>query len=519
MAAKPPDAFLSYTRFDDRHDGGAISEFCRRLASAVQTVTGIPFEIFQDVGGIGIGEHWPGELDRMLDEARFFIPMLTPSYFTSKPCRDELEKFLRAEAERERHDLVLPIYYIESEVLEDEDLRAADLLASTLHERQRRDWRELRFEPFEAANVRRALERLAQEIVKARRGPMAPRSIPQPGATALTSRGTSVSPAANSVEPQQTGESSKSTPFSLTPGTVLRDKDAPWCPELVVIPAGEFMIGSTEAEREWAIKQGVPREMAESEKPQHLVRIAYPLAVGRFPVTVDEYGHFARTTGRAQPGDEDWGSGRRPVTNVDWKDANPSLTGSRCRPASNTVCCPRRSGSTPAGAGTTTRYWWGDEITFKNALYGLNWVGRATEVGIYPANPFGLYDMTGNIPEWVEDCWNHTYEGEGRPDDGSAWTAGDCRTRVLRGGSCCDSPGDLRSASRNGTVTGLANPLGGFRVARELPAQPAGNPLKDTHWSKLEYHDQKLAGRVTFDYSTTMAYIQSGEMNSFSKPN
>ena len=94
MAAKPPDAFLSYTRFDDRHDGGAISEFCRRLASAVQAVTGAPFNIFQDVEGIGIGEHWPGKLDQMLDETRFFIPILTPSYFTSKACRDELLKFL-----------------------------------------------------------------------------------------------------------------------------------------------------------------------------------------------------------------------------------------------------------------------------------------------------------------------------------------------------------------------------------------------------------------------------------------
>ena len=61
MATKPPDAFLSYTRFDDQHDGGAISEFRRRLASSVRAVTGEPFEIFQDVNGIGIGEHWPGE--------------------------------------------------------------------------------------------------------------------------------------------------------------------------------------------------------------------------------------------------------------------------------------------------------------------------------------------------------------------------------------------------------------------------------------------------------------------------
>ncbi|MGH6886087.1 MAG: toll/interleukin-1 receptor domain-containing protein, partial [Geminicoccales bacterium] len=182
MASKPPDAFLSYTRFDDQHDGGAISELCRRLASAVRAVTGVPFRIFQDVEGIGVGEHWSGKLDQMLNEARFFIPIVTPSYFTSKPCREELEKFLRAEAARGRNDLVLPIYYIECDVLEDAELRAADPSASTLHERQRQDWRELRFEPFDAKDVRRALERLARRIVEARRRAMPGRSgVPSPG--------------------------------------------------------------------------------------------------------------------------------------------------------------------------------------------------------------------------------------------------------------------------------------------------------------------------------------------------
>lgn len=82
--ARPPDAFLSYTRFDEQHGDGAISQFRDRLASAVRAVAGEPFEIFQDVDGIGLGKHWPTTLERMLDQARFFIPILTPSYFTSK---------------------------------------------------------------------------------------------------------------------------------------------------------------------------------------------------------------------------------------------------------------------------------------------------------------------------------------------------------------------------------------------------------------------------------------------------
>jgi hypothetical protein len=132
MAITPPDAFLSYTRFDDHNDGGAISQFRLRLASAVRAITGRPFEIFQDVEGIGIGECWPVRLDRMLDEARFFIPIVTPSYFTSMACREELEKFFHAEAGRSCDDLVLPIYYIECEILEDPVLRAADPLAAKI---------------------------------------------------------------------------------------------------------------------------------------------------------------------------------------------------------------------------------------------------------------------------------------------------------------------------------------------------------------------------------------------------
>jgi hypothetical protein len=128
--SRTPDAFVSYTRFDDQHEGGAISEFRQRLADAVRAVTGEPFAIFRDVDGIGLGEQWGEKLSDILDEARFFIPIMTPSYFNSKACREELERFLRAEAGCGRKDLILPVYYITSPVLEDIDRRTADPLAS-----------------------------------------------------------------------------------------------------------------------------------------------------------------------------------------------------------------------------------------------------------------------------------------------------------------------------------------------------------------------------------------------------
>ena len=99
-----------------------------------------------------------------------------------------------------------------------------------------------------------------------------------------------------------------------------------------------------------------------------------------------------------------------------------------------------------ARAGTTTRYWWGNDLpTPEQANFGIN-VGKTTEVGSYPANPWGLYDMNGNVWEWVEDCWHESYQGA--PSDGSAWTSGDCSRRVLRGGSWSGRPEYLRSANR-----------------------------------------------------------------------
>jgi formylglycine-generating enzyme required for sulfatase activity len=446
MAAKPPDAFLSYTRFDDRHDGGAISEFCRRLASAVQAVTGAPFEIFQDVEGIGIGEHWPGKLDRMLDEARFFIPILTPSYFTSEPCRDELAKFLRAEAERGRNDLVLPIYYIECDLLEEEDLRSADPLASTIHERQRQDWRDLRYEVFEAGTLRRALERLARGIASARRHTM---PAPQPPPAASTPP-----PAPTTAQPTRSPPRAVAT--VPPPGTAFRDIDALWCPELVVIPPGEFLMGSTEDDA----------QAYSDEKPQHRVRIGYPLAVGRYPVTFEEYDHFCEQSRHQPPGDQGWGRGRRPVINVSWDDAKAYVEWLAAEAREPYRLLTEAEWEYACRGGTTTRYWWGDEISPESANYHGSDLGRTSEVGSYPGSPFQLYDMHGNVWEWVEDRWHETYQGA--PEDGSPWLQGNDSRRVVRGGSWGFDPGFLRAACRIRFDSVSRDDGLGFRVARTL---------------------------------------------------
>ena len=168
-----------------------------------------------------------------------------------------------------------------------------------------------------------------------------------------------------------------------------------------------------------------------------------------------------------------WGRGGRPVINVDWEDAKAFVAWLSVQTGQRYRLLSEAEWEYACRAGTTTRYWWGDEITPENANYGQN-VGKTSEVGKYPANPFGLYDMHGNVWEWVEDCWNDSYEGA--PDDGSAWTSGDCRRRVLRGGSWDSDPGILRSACRVGIDTDGRYNTVGLRVARTLSRSESVTP-------------------------------------------
>lgn len=157
-----PAAFLSYDHLDDRY--GHISKFRERLADEVCIQTGTEFTIFQDRDDILWGENWRSRVEDSLDDVAFFIPIITPSFFKSEYCRAELEQFLEREKRLNRKDLVLPVYYVSTPLLDDHDRRSEDALAQAISECQYADWRELRFEPFDSPRVGKELERLAAQI-------------------------------------------------------------------------------------------------------------------------------------------------------------------------------------------------------------------------------------------------------------------------------------------------------------------------------------------------------------------
>jgi formylglycine-generating enzyme required for sulfatase activity len=254
----------------------------------------------------------------------------------------------------------------------------------------------------------------------------------------------------------------------LPPGRAFRD--CAECPEMVVVPAGSFMMGSSPAEIDALVKE-FRSENFRSEGPQHRVTIAKPFTVGRFEVTFAEWDACVADGGcKHRPNDKGWGRGRRPVIDVSWHDAKEYAAWLSRKTGRIYRLLSEAEWEYAARAGTTTRYAFGDTIGKSEAQYSEEYLGSAgktVEVGSFPANKFGLHDMHGNVAEWVEDVWHPNYEGA--PTDGSVWQGGDVSRRVLRGGSWYDEPPIiLRSAIRYGNHPVVRYYGIGFRLARTL---------------------------------------------------
>jgi formylglycine-generating enzyme required for sulfatase activity len=236
----------------------------------------------------------------------------------------------------------------------------------------------------------------------------------------------------------------------LKSGDVFRDCID--CPEMVVIPAGRFLMGRS----------------GDDKLAQHEVTIAAPLAISKYEVTFAEWDACVRSEGCGHADDMGWGRQKRPAINVSWDDAKKYV-----RYLSIVTGKPYRLPSEAeweyaARANTVTSYSFGDDAARLGdfAWHDAN-SGKTTHpVGEKKPNAFGLHDMHGNVVELVEDCHNETYAGA--PTDGTAWTSGNCGRHMARGGSFYNIDLSVRSFEREWFSTNLRYENVGFRVARTL---------------------------------------------------
>jgi len=291
------------------------------------------------------------------------------------------------------------------------------------------------------------------------------------------------------------------------PGQTIRDhfmNQATWTPESVIVLAGSFVMGSS------AFEEG--RE--DNEGPEHRVTFRRGFAIGRTEVTVKQFRAFVERSGYktdaeragnstiydqysgrlAQSDDINWQmdyEGRKagdeePVVHVSWNDAIAYV-----RWLANGTGKPYRL---PTEAefeytlrgGKQSRYWWGDgspsrqvenltgegDVSRSQRQWSINFKGYTDRywgpapVATYEANPYGVYDIGGNVGEWVMDCWHDTYMRA--PTDGSAWLNPGCKLRVIRGGYWASSPDQARSAYRVSAQPERRDARIGFRIARDL---------------------------------------------------
>lgn len=294
-------------------------------------------------------------------------------------------------------------------------------------------------------------------------------------------------------------------------GSVI--KDCAECPEMVVIPAGRFVMGAIPGEEE---REKLPENLRNRSVPQHQVNISTFMA-GRYEVTVGQYKTYALSSNRSNASGcvvwngtkfendmaKDWRnpgfhqSDSQPVACVSWEDATAYVQWLKQRTGKEYRLLTEAEWEYAARAGTTTARFWGEDVNIScvyangtdlkakaNVPGYSNFIGANCDdgyaytapVGNYKANEFGLYDMLGNLVEWTQDCWNDNYSGA--PVDGSAWTTGDCSVRVQRGGSWHYSPHFLRSAFRVRSFSANRFNFSGFRIARAIEGNQKNQSAK-----------------------------------------
>lgn len=248
-------------------------------------------------------------------------------------------------------------------------------------------------------------------------------------------------------------------------GTELQD--CPECPVMVVMPAQTFVMGSPESE------QG----RSKNEGPQLTVAVVPGLAISKHEVTFTQWDACVADGGcERYANDNGWGRGNRPVINVMWYDAQAYALWLSAKTLKTYRLLSEAEWEFAAKGGANTTYSWGTTASHEHANYGTDeccgghvegrdlWLESTAPVGSFPANALGLHDLSGNVWEWVEDCWHESHDG--RPPDSSPRLTGDCNLRIMKGGSWASMPVRIRGSFRDAYPPGDRGTIIGFRVAR-----------------------------------------------------
>jgi formylglycine-generating enzyme required for sulfatase activity len=429
--------FISYRRQNAIHQADRIhAAFAREVGRE---------NVFMDVDSIGLGENFRNILRDWVNKCEVLLALIGSDWIdvrdpeTGQPRLNSPSDFVRYEiGEALRRNIsVVPV------LLDGAPLPRADQLPDDLKELCDRQAEFVEFRTFDA-DVERLIRRLG----------LSGRPTPAPA------------PSDGRIEILPAGLANGAPDGWFRPGAGKIEwfKDFDAGPEMVVVPAGRFLMG-TPAEVEGF----------DGEKPQHEVIIAKPFAVGRYAVTFDEWiACAAEGSCGFVPDDWGWGCEKRPVIKVSWNDAQGYVKWLSEKSGKNYRLLSEAEWEYVCRAGTAGPFWWGSSISTGQANYNGHWTYGGGPAGLYREktlpvnsfnpNPWGLYQMHGNILEWVEDRWHDNYSGA--PSDGSAWTSGDNDYRVCRGGSWNYRPDWLRAAYREGRYNGTTKT--GLRIARTL---------------------------------------------------
>ncbi len=477
----PSKVFISYRRDDSKYQARMVhTAFCQTVPRD---------HVFMDVDSIPPGANFRKILKDWVDQCEILLALIGPGWIdaidpkTSRRRLDNPSDFVRIEiGEALARDIpVVPV------LLDGTPMPDPDLLPDDLKELVDRQAEFVEYRTFDAD-----VERLIRKL-RLTQGGTHSGSMPKPVAA----------PRAPSPEERYRAEGrikiaaqivhgAPDSWFKPGAGKTEWFRDHEHGPEMVVVPDGSFVMGSPESEPE---REGWQKG---TESPQRTVTIDQSFAVGRHAITRGQFAAFIKATGhkmdggayvwKGDKGEHDQNGSWRspgfaqddshPVVCVSWDDANAYVAWLSKQTSKAYRLLTEAEREYVTRAGTTTPFWWGSSITPAQANYDGNftyagggsegeWRKATVPVGSFAANPWGLFNVHGNVFDWCEDYWHDSYDGA--PTDGSAWLqGGDASRRVVRGGSWVNVPLSLRSASRYRFTTDFRLNILSFRLARTL---------------------------------------------------